>query len=245
LMATHHVRALVQIREMILRGDLRAGERLTEEALAERLGMSRTPIRQALPALAREGLLVMGETRGYLVRTFSESDVSEAIDLRGLLEGMAGRLVAERGAPPSLVRALRSCLETGDAIFDNPKFLDCDETRYAEMNFEFHALIVQAADSKILSDALAANDRIPFASAAAVAFDRMPTDFMFELLRFAHRQHHMIVLALENGQSARVEALLREHAQPVKDSLNLRHQVYDCLQPEVPMGVRGNAGLPL
>jgi GntR family transcriptional regulator of vanillate catabolism len=245
-MATHHVRALVQIREMILRGDLRAGERLTEESLAERLGMSRTPIRQALPALAREGLLVVGETRGYIVRTFSARDVSDAIDLRGVLEGVAGRMVAERGAPPSLLRALRDCLDAGDVIFDRQEFADGDETRYAEINSEFHTLIVTAAGSKILSDALSANDRIPFAAAAAVAFDRMPADFMFDLLRFAHRQHCMIVQALEARQGARVEALLREHAQPVKDSLNLRHQVYDNLQYDgASAGVRPTMGLPL
>jgi GntR family transcriptional regulator of vanillate catabolism len=247
-MATQHVRALVQLREMILRGDLQPGERLTEESLADRLGMSRTPIRQVLPALAREGLLVMGETRGYLVRAFSERDVSEAIDLRGLLEGMAGRMVAERGASQSLIRALHSCLDIGDAIFGNRQFADGDETRYAEMNSEFHALIVDAAASKVLSDALAANDRIPFAAASAVAFDRMPSDFLFEMLRFAHRQHYMIVQALESGQSARVEALLREHAQPVKDSLNLRHHVYDTWRSNDPAAaneVKTITGLPI
>ncbi|MGH6991273.1 MAG: hypothetical protein ACREE3_15350, partial [Stellaceae bacterium] len=64
-------------------------------------------------------------------------------------------------------------------------------------------------------------DRVPFGAAGAVAFDKMPGEFMFELLRYAHRQHHAIVQALANGQSGRVEMLMREHAQPVKESLNL------------------------
>jgi GntR family transcriptional regulator of vanillate catabolism len=211
----------VQIREMILRGDLQPGEKLVEESLADRLGMSRTPIRQVLPALAREGLLTVGETRGYIVRGFSEQDVADAIDVRGMLEGMAARLVCERGSAPSLLRALQACLDEGDAIFQKSIFIDGDDHRYTEMNVRFHALIVEAADSDVLSDAIAANDRIPFAAAGAVAFDKMASGPMFELLRYAHRQHHVIVQALTNGQSARVETLLREHAQPVKDSLNL------------------------
>jgi GntR family transcriptional regulator of vanillate catabolism len=233
-MGTRHTRALVQIRELILRGELRPGERLTEESLAERLGMSRTPVRQALPALAREGLLVQGETRGYMVRAFSEQDVSDAIDLRGALEGMAARIVAERGTTTELMRALQSCLDVGDAIFANRSFAEGDEMRYAEMNTKFHRLIVDATGSRVLKDALAANDRIPFAAAGAVAFDRLPSAVMFELLRFAHHQHHAIAQAIGAGQGARAEALLREHAQPVKDSLNLRHHHPTMLRAPAP-----------
>ncbi|HXE16047.1 MAG TPA: GntR family transcriptional regulator [Stellaceae bacterium] len=220
-MTTHQNRAIVQIRELILRGELGPGERITEEGLAERLDMSRTPVRAALPALAREGLLTPSETRGYYVRAFSQQDVIDAIDLRGVLEGMAARLVAERGAPPSLLRDLQSCVEEGDRIFTKNSFADGDEETFAAMNTRFHALIVAAANSRVISDAVTANDRVPFAAAGAVAFDKMPPEFMFALLRYAHRQHHAVVEALSRGQSGRVELLMREHVQPVKDSLNL------------------------
>lgn len=220
-MATHQNRAIVLIREMILRGELGPGERITEEGLGERLDMSRTPIRAALPALAREGLLTPSETRGYFVRAFSQQDVIDAIDLRGLLEGMAARIVAERGATPSVLQALQSCLDEGDRIFVKSSFADGDGALFAAMNTRFHATIVEAANSKVIADAITANDRVPFAAAGAVAFDKMPAEFMFELLRYAHRQHHTVVQALTNGESSRVESLMREHTQPVKDSLNL------------------------
>lgn len=220
-MTTHQNRAIVQIRELILRGELGPGARITEEGLAERLQMSRTPVRAALPALAREGLLTPSETRGYYVRAFSQQDVIDAIELRGVLEGMAARLVAERGAPPSLLRDLQSCLAEGDRIFTKTSFADGDEESFAAMNLRFHALIVAAADSRVIADAITANDRVPFAAAGAVAFDKMPPEFMFALLRYAHRQHHAIVEALSRGQSGRVELLMHEHVQPVKDSLNL------------------------
>src|SRR5256885_12979727 len=82
---------------------------------SEPLGMSRTPVRQALPVLAQEGLLTEHQTRGYVVRGFSTADVLDAIDLRGVLEGLAARRVAERGASRTLLQALRVCLEIGRA----------------------------------------------------------------------------------------------------------------------------------
>jgi GntR family transcriptional regulator of vanillate catabolism len=212
---------LVQTRELILRGQLAPGERVTEESLATRLGVSRTPVRQALPALALEGLLVQGETRGYLVRSFSEQDVLDAIDTRGVLEGLAGRLAVERGAGARLARQLHACLVDGDAIFESGELPADAEARYARMNGRFHHLIVEAAESRVIADALSHNGRVPFASASAVAFDHTAPDVMFDRLRFAHREHHMIARAITSGQAARVEALLREHSQLVKESLNL------------------------
>jgi GntR family transcriptional regulator, vanillate catabolism transcriptional regulator len=211
----------LRIREMILRGELPPGERLGEEALAERLGVSRTPIRQALPALAREGLLAAAGRRGYVVRSFSPQDVLDAIETRGLLEGLAARRIAEKGATPELIRSLKECLSQGDAILAKRRFESADEQRYSEMNGRFHALIVEGAGSRILADALARNDHVPFASATAVAFSR-DTAQLLPVLSYAHRQHHAIVQALENRESARAEALMREHATPVKEVLNLK-----------------------
>ena len=211
----------LRLREMILRGDLAPGERLAELALAERLGVSRTPIRQALPALAREGLLAAAGRRGYVVRSFSPQDVVDAIETRGLLEGLAARRVAERGASSELLEKLKTCLAEGDAILGKRRFESADEQHYSEMNGRFHALIVEGAASRIVADSLAHNDHVPFASARAVAFSRDPA-VLLPVLNYAHRQHHAIVQALENREAARVEALMREHAAPVKEVLNLK-----------------------
>ena len=206
---------------MILRGELAPGERLAEVGLAERLGVSRTPIRQALPALAREGLLAAAGRRGYVVRSFSPQDVVDAIETRGLLEGLAARRIAERGATPELIRSLKDCLAEGDAILARRRFESADEQRYGEMNGRFHALIVDGAASRIVADTLARNDHVPFASARAVAFSRDLSELV-PILNYAHRQHHVIVQALENREAARAEALMREHASPVKEVLNLK-----------------------
>jgi GntR family transcriptional regulator of vanillate catabolism len=211
----------LRLREMILRGELAPGERLAELGLAERLGVSRTPIRQALPALAREGLLAAAGRRGYVVRKFSPEDVLDAIETRGLLEGLAARRIAERGASAELVEQLRACLAEGDAILAKKRFESADEQRYSEMNGRFHALVVEGSGSRILADTLARNDHVPFASAKAVALGR-DLALLLPVLHYAHRQHHAIVQAIEKGEGARVEALMREHATPVKEVLNLK-----------------------
>jgi len=211
----------LRLREMILRGELAPGERLAEVGLAERLGVSRTPIRQALPALAREGLLAAAGRRGYVVRSFSPQDVLDAIETRGALEGLAARRVAERGFSKEFLEKMKSCLAEGDAIVGKRRFESTDEQRYSEMNGRFHMLIVEGAGSRILADTLAHNDHVPFASARAVAFSRDLVELL-PILNYAHRQHHAIVQALENREAARVEALMREHATPVKEVLNLK-----------------------
>ena len=220
-MSTHLTEAIVRIREMILRGDLAPGQRVAEAPLAEQLGMSRTPVRQALPLLANEGLLSEHDTRGFVVRAFTADDVLDAIDVRGTLEGLAARRVAEKGASRAFLRELRNCLEDGDAILGKRRVEEADEANYAEMNQRFHSLILAEAASPILSEAIERNNRIPFAGPQALAFDRGNLDRMYDQLRYAHRQHYGLVEAFERGQGARAEGLMREHAHVVEESINL------------------------
>jgi GntR family transcriptional regulator of vanillate catabolism len=233
-MDSQQTRALMKIREMILGGELAPGERVAEAPLAERLGTSRTPIRQALPVLAQEGLLIEHPTRGYLVRGFSTADILDAIDLRGVLEGVAARRIAERGASPDLIQALRACLDEGDRIIAAPGATG-DDSLYVDVNARFHRLIVQAAGSPLLEQALERNARVPFASPAAFAVDRSQHRAVAGLIAYAHRQHHDIVTALERGEAARVEALLREHVNPVKDSLNMVERDRPTVSVSIPV----------
>jgi GntR family transcriptional regulator of vanillate catabolism len=218
---SQQTRALVKIREMILAGELVPGERVAEAPLADRLGMSRTPIRKALPVLAQEGLLTEHATRGYRVRGFSTADILDAIDLRGVLEGLAARRIAERGASQELLHSLAQCLTDGDQLLAKAALEADDEARYVDMNARFHDLIIAAAHSPMIEQALERNARIPFASPKALAFDRNSHERMREALIYAHQQHHSIVSALERGEGGRVEALMREHVYPVKESLNI------------------------
>ncbi|GLU34163.1 GntR family transcriptional regulator [Trinickia caryophylli] len=219
-MALTTQQAIVQtLRERVLSGELAPGERLVELQLAERLGVSRTPLRLALSVLATEGLLERSSARGFTVRRFSVRDILNAIDVRGVLEGLAARTLAERGFSAELADRLDALLEEGDRLFAGGAAA-LTETNYADLNGRFHALIVEQATNQALSTALLLNDRIPFVSPATVVFDKDAKEKQFQTLMFAHRQHHSIVAALKAGEGARVEALMKEHTNISKESLN-------------------------
>ncbi len=221
-MAGKNSRVIVRIREMILHGQLAPGQRVREVELAGTLGVSRTPVREALPILAQEGMLTQLDTRGFVVREFTPQEIMDAIDVRGVLEGLAARILAEQGPARRVMQALYECLREGDDIFAKRHLVESDEERYGDMNKQFHSLIVQGAGSKVISDAIERNDRIPFAAAHAIAFDRVDLRRMYDMLWFSHRQHHAIVQALENGEGQRVAALMFEHAYVTKRSINLK-----------------------
>jgi GntR family transcriptional regulator, vanillate catabolism transcriptional regulator len=225
-MAGKHSRVIVRIREMILHGELAPGQRVGEVSLAKSLGVSRTPIREVLPTLAQEGLLTQLDTRGFVVREFTPQEIMDAIDVRGMLEGMAARMLAEQGPPRRLMQSLYDCLREGDEIFAKRHLVESDEARYGEMNKQFHALIVQGAGSKVIADAIECNSRIPFAAAHAIAFDKVDLRGMYDSLSHAHRQHHAIVQALENCEGTRVAALMFEHAYNIKGSINMARKTW-------------------
>jgi len=220
-MAGKNSRVIVRIREMILHGELAPGERVREVELASKLGVSRTPVRESLPILAQEGVLTQLDTRGFVVRAFTPQEIMDAIDVRGVLEGLAARMLAEQGPPRRLIQQLHECLLEGDEIFAKRHLVESDEARYGEMNKQFHDFIVQGAGSKVIADAIERNARIPFAAAHAIAFDTVNLQRMYDFLHMAHNQHHSIVQALENGEGARVAALMYEHAYGTKVSMNI------------------------
>src|ERR671911_2570425 len=140
--ASQTLKAQLALRELVLRGELRPGERVSELQMVERLGVSRTPVRTALARLAEEGLLESIPSGGFAVRAFSEREVFEAIEIRGTLEGLAARLAAERGASSEELDRMSGCLDAIDAVVLGKKPTVDDISRYVELNAQFHGLIV-------------------------------------------------------------------------------------------------------
>lgn len=201
-----------KLKEMILREEFAPGERLTEAGLADRMGVSRTPIRNVLPRLAAEGFLRPVGKRGYVAAEFSETEIYEALDLRSALEGWAARSLAERGAPPEVLTELDKCLAEGDLLFEK-RHLDLeDEHRYGIMNERFHQIIIDACESPMLSMFVARLNLVPFVAPSVIIFDQIGLRSAFELLHRAHGFHHAIVDAIRTRDGARAEFLFREHA---------------------------------
>jgi GntR family transcriptional regulator of vanillate catabolism len=214
-------RAILGIRDLILRAVFRAGDRLSETDLAERLSVSRTPIRAALQRLEEEGLLEPTQPAGYAVRGFSEQDINDAIEVRGTIEGLAARMAAERGASRIVLGEMKECLALIDKVLDDGA-VDLDHlTRYAGCNERFHALLLQAADSPIVSRAMQRTASLPFASPNAFVLVQAKIPGSFDILRIAQHQHRDIVEAIEARAGARADALAQEHSRLARKNLDL------------------------
>lgn len=205
-------RVLNLLRKMIVDGELPAGERIAEIPTAERLGVSRTPIRIAFRALEQEGLLIRQGARGYAVRQMTPNDLAGAVEVRGVLEGLAARQAAERGLSSETQEILLQCLAQGDALFEKGYVSEDDLAEYHDINKRFHQAIVDASGNAAIGEALARNEHLPFASVSSLAVDGSNLPQEYRRFNFANMQHHAVVDALISGQGARAEAIMREHA---------------------------------
>jgi GntR family transcriptional regulator of vanillate catabolism len=222
-----------RIRELIVDGTLQPGTRVAEAALAERLGVSRTPVRNALPALATEGLLEPAGRRGYAVRGVTVEDSFRGTEIRCLLEGYAAREIAARGADPEIIRELRATLAEGDAIFAKGYVVKEDEEAYARMNRRFHDTIVGGARDPLLAELIHRVYSVPFVAPGVVAFNRIEWERIFPILVSGHHQHHAIVDAIEAGQADVAEMMMRGHSSPARRSLGLDRPGDDEHHPEI------------
>ncbi|MCG2595150.1 GntR family transcriptional regulator [Ramlibacter sp. XY19] len=220
---------------MILAGELPAGARIAELAIVERLGVSRTPIRAALMRLEQEGLLDALPNGGYAVRTFSERDVSDAIELRGTVEGLAARLAAERGVAPEVLAQARECLDGVDVLLQQPALDDEGFLRYVTLNQQFHNLLSDMAASSVLARELERVVSLPFASPSGFVVVQANSPKSRDMLVVAQDQHRQVLDAIERREGSRAEAIMREHSRIAQR--NLREAVRSPDQHQMP-GVR-------
>ena len=217
-------KALLTLREWIVSGALRGGERIAELPLVERLGVSRTPVRAALQRLEQEGLLQALAGGGYVVRQFTTQDMADTIEMRGLLEGLGARWAAERGAAVDTLANAKICLNDLDALFaiSHPKGLDL--SAYAELNARFHWLLMEMSGSSALQQEYERTLALPFASPSALVLNQDAQSRTHTRFLVAQDQHWQVLDAIERRQGARAEALMREHAgiaqRNLKDSIN-------------------------
>ncbi len=214
------VRALLQLRELILSGELAGGTRIAELAIVERLGMSRTPIRAALVRLEQEGLLQALPHGGYGVQRFSEHDVADAIELRGTLEGLLARRAAERGVSAADLEAARTCLARISALLAAPRLDEQAFSDYVACNSEFHVLLVAMADSPTIGRQLERVNSLPFASPSGFVLAQTDSTSARDMLVVAQQQHLQVLDAIERREGARAESIMREHARLAQRNLD-------------------------
>ena len=212
-------KATLGLRELIFEGRFAPGERVPEVELAEHLRVSRTPLRAALTTLAHEGLIEPLPGGGFVVASFSRSDIVDAIELRGVLEGTAARLAAERLEDWSELEPLELAAAALDDVVRS--FGPDAIVRYIELNEAFHASLVALAHSAPVARAIANVTALPFASPSAFLSSQALLPRSQEILVVAQHQHRAIVEAVREGQGSRAEEVAREHARLARLNLDL------------------------
>ena len=225
---TQITKAVLRLREMIFNGEFSSGERMSELPLVALLGVSRTPLRLALAELEHEGLLRGLPTGGYVVREFTQGDVRDAIELRGVLEGTAARFAAERGAPARDLSALRATNQTIKTLVHRSDYESFE--RYLSLNEEFHARLMKMARSPLLARSLDGIASLPFAGPSAFILAEAELPASRDILIIAHRHHEDLVDAIERRQAARAESLAREHALLALSNLEIVVEHREVLQ---------------
>ncbi len=200
------VAATELIREAIVDGRLEPGRRLKEEELARELGISRTPIREALLVLQTEGLVESSPNRGSFVRSYGAEDLRDMYDLRALLEGHAARLAATRLTDGGLRRLDESC-DRFEQVAEAH-----DLQGLVRVNAGFHDVIIDAAGSARLASMVRAVIVLPLVFRSYIWYSP-------EQVRISAHYHRQITRALVAREPDRAELIMKEHVFEARDLL--------------------------
>jgi GntR family transcriptional regulator of vanillate catabolism len=190
-----------------------------EIPLAKQLGVSRIPLRLALERLAHEGFLEIRPTRGFIAQQFSIVDIYDAIELRGSIEGAAARFAAERTKDSSEVEPLRDLNEQMIRLVRRRKLTLENVAQYIDLNSRFHAEVLNLSQSRLLRRAMEQVCSHPFASPSAFLRRHYIAPESYEIFLISVEHHRGIVEAIAGRESARAEAIAREHARVARRNL--------------------------
>jgi DNA-binding GntR family transcriptional regulator len=186
------------LRDRIIHGSLERGARIHQEDLAEELGVSRTPVREALRRLAAEGLVEMRTNRGARVADIGPSDMRSAYEARLVIEPGAARLGAT-ARPSAPLGRMRAALAAQRRAIP-------DVRRSFEANREFHIALVQASGNGFLLQFV---QRLWVARIGEVIYERQSETP--ERMRLDADEHEQILGAIEAGNARRAESVTRRH----------------------------------
>jgi DNA-binding GntR family transcriptional regulator len=187
--------------ELIVRGEFRPGDRLEEQALADRFAVSRTPIREAIQSLSSTGLVQLRPRRSAIVRRMNEAELGEAFEAMGEIEGLCASYAAQRLTEAQRLRlkALMEISRTATQSGNAPEAQEIDN--------EFHGLIHSGARNWMITS-LARETRLKVSPYSAIGFhyssDRLD-------LGVPHRQHSLIAEAVLDGNAAEARRHMIEH----------------------------------
>ncbi|UAL31440.1 GntR family transcriptional regulator [Nocardioides rotundus] len=223
-----------ELRARIIAGRFAADENISELAIAEEFGVSRTPVREAFKQLQTEGLVRIRPRVGTFVTTPSRREIVELFEMKELLEGAAARLLAGRGRVPEL-DALAANVAEADAVAEQG-----DRERYQALVAEFHDLLIRGADNTKLSSLYGLlMNQLAYARLVSTSL-RQPG----RVLQSEAEHHRVLDLILaKDGDSA--ERVMREHVRASRQALLAGlEQAASAVAPEVNGAVRDGEPAP-
>ena len=194
------------IRAAILEGRLQPGARLKEEELARELGISRTPVREALLLLQAEGLVESTPNRGATVHSHEPDEIEDMYELRALLEGHAARRAASRISAESIVR-----LQDSNSRFAALRAAD-DAGELIRENLNFHQVVLDGAGSERLAAMVRKTIELPLVYRSYYWYSD-------EQKLISEHYHHQLTYALEAHDAERAELIMKEHVFEARDFL--------------------------
>jgi DNA-binding GntR family transcriptional regulator len=191
--------AYQKLKQLVLDGTLPAGAQMLEQEAAARLGMSRTPVREAMVRLRQEGIVEIRPRRGMRVLPISAADMAEIYEVLTALEGTAAEAAARRGIPARQLSVLRS------AVRDMDRALEKDDlTAWAEADERFHSHLVELSGNQRLIQMVAQLwDQAHRARMLTLRLRPRPTD--------SNREHQALVEAIASGDPLRARQIHEDH----------------------------------
>ena len=201
-------RVISEMRRQIIAGEVEPGGLISELALSDQFGVSRTPVREALKQLQTEGLIKIQPRVGTFVAAPSRREITELFEMKELLEGAAARLLAQRGRVAELDQLEENLRQADRAVADDNRAL------YAELVHEFHDLLISGADNIKLADhyrTLMNQLAYPRLVMTSLSQPGRPSQ--------SDREHHNVLdlIIAKDGDSA--ERVMREHVRASRRAL--------------------------
>lgn len=207
-----------RIRNDIIQGAFSESTRLSEAKLCDVYGVSRTPIRMALRRLEREGVIRRGDGRGYQVHSPTVADILQAVQVRGHLESLAARLMAQSPGRDNLLPSLAGAIDEIERLIDHGDMGDASLRQLQQQNAIVHKTILEGCGNDFVGYTCNQISHLPMLEVGSMVFDRQvlstPEGVERSLfrLRLGNSQHKVIYDAIRKGDAVRAEGVMREHS---------------------------------
>ena len=206
--ATYHVQIADMLRDMVMTGKLKEGDKVNESELCETMGISKTPLREALRVLSVEGLIELVPNRGAFVTKPTFEEIREMFDVMSLLEGFCARAASEKMSQKEFER-LEKLHNKLEELFKRR-----DQEEYIRINNQYHSYLQELAGNRILN-------QIVNGLRKKILLYRFQSLNLKKRFEHSIKEHRELLEALRERDHTRAESLMRDHLKNQASALEI------------------------